>query len=191
MAHRHAKHTVRVAHHHPGRVRIRSNAFQGEGSADGVVEALRRDPAIESVEHSPITGSVLVRYVPAEIDADTILARAADTAHLVVGYDKARDPSDLTHQIIRGSKILNDAVTRLTGHRTDIRGILPLTLAGLSGYAFVTGKDRLPRWDALAFWAFSIFTQLHEEEIREATRGSTDPPGGEGPEAAGHPGATR
>lgn len=170
--------SIHLAHHHPGRVRLRSKAFLGVGSAHAALDALRNESGVEAVEHRPITGSLLVRYVPGQIHADEILARAAEAHGLVVSDEPAPDPSDLPRLVLDASRELNELVCRVTGQRIDARGVVPLGLAGLAGYSLLVKKDRLPRWDNLAYWAFVIFTQLHREEI-QAWQAATGSPGGE------------
>jgi hypothetical protein len=163
--HKENPHALHLAHHHPGRVRLRSKAFEGENTAGPALAALRSRPGIEYVEHGPITGSVLIHYTPGQIGADEIVARVADASGLCVSNEKVPDPADLTHLIIDKGRDLNALVAKVTGYHTDVRGIVPIALAGLAGYSLITQKGRLPNWDNLAYWAFSIFTELHREEL--------------------------
>lgn len=156
---------VHLAHHHPGRVRLRSKAFLGADTAAAAVEALKRKPGVHSVEHRPISGSVLVRYEPGQIEPSEIVAHAAQAQGLGVSYEPVHDPADLPRLVVEVSREFNEFVARATGYRVDARGFVPLTLAGLAGYSLLTKKDRLPRWDNLAYWAFAVFTQLHREEV--------------------------
>jgi len=159
---------LHLVHHHPGRLRIRSSAFQGRGTADAALDALARNPGVEGTEHNPITGGVLVQYKPDKVRADDILGLVAAASELIVDPGKVPDPSEVPRVVIDKARALNAYVTKLTGYRVDIRGLLSVGIAGLAGYSFLTGKRRLPRWDNLAFWAFSLFTQLHAEEIAAA-----------------------
>jgi hypothetical protein len=44
--------------------------------------------------------------------------------------------------------------------------MVPAALAGVAAYAFVAQKGkRLPRWDNLVYWSYSIFQTLHRREI--------------------------
>lgn len=191
-ASKHDSRALRLAHHHPGRVRLRSKAFEGANTADRALAALRERPGIEYVEHSPITGSVLIHYTPGQIGADEIMEDVAGAAELTISDEKAPDPSDLTHLIIDKGRDLNALVAKVTGYHTDVRGIVPIALAGLAGYSFLTQKGRLPNWDNLAYWAFSIFTELHREELaRPRCQNASPKPSKEGaPSEQGAPGAT-
>jgi hypothetical protein len=120
---------------------------------------------VERVEHNPITGGILVHYVPGQIDADEIINHVAESSGLAVSETPATDPADLPKLIIEKSRDLNAIVEKLTGFRADVRSVIPIALASLAGYSLVKRKDRLPSWDNLAYWAFAIFTELHKEEI--------------------------
>lgn len=164
------RHSLHVAHHHPGRVRLRSKAFLGEGTADAAIDVLKRQPGVQSIEHRPITGSVLVHYTPGQIDTHDILDHVARAHDLVISEEAGPDPGDLPRLVIDAGREVNDLVSRLTGYRIDVRGAVPLALAGLAGYSFLTSKNRLPQWDNLAYWAFAVFTELHREEIAETAQ---------------------
>jgi hypothetical protein len=40
-------------------------------------------------------------------------------------------------------------------------------MTAFAAVSFVVKKDRLPRWDNLAYWAYSIFVSLHPSEITD------------------------
>ena len=61
---------------------------------------------------------------------------------------------------------LNAIASELTGHKADLRSLVPAGLAALSAYAFSTSPEpRLPRWDNLLWWSYSTFLNHHREEI--------------------------
>jgi hypothetical protein len=75
---------------------------------------------------------------------------------------------------------LNAVAFELTGWRADLRSLVPAALAGAAAYSFVYGKGpRLPRWDNLLYWSYSIFSALHSKEIeRKASAAPATPPDG-------------
>jgi hypothetical protein len=166
---------LRVAHHHPGRLRLRSRAFAGDGAVEQGIRAraehaLRELGGVRGVAAAPLTGSVLVTYDPETVGPDALVDAAARAADLVVAEPTthAGDEERLVHVVIDVARELNTFTSELTGHRADLRTLVPATLAGAGVYSFVAGSEaRLPRWDTLFYWAYSVFTAVNQREIDE------------------------
>src|SRR5262245_40188792 len=112
---------LRVAHHHPGRLRLRSDAFAGQRGKDGlerVREALEKLSGVRDVSANGRTGSVLVAYDPEGVGPDTLVAAAADAANLPI-VDKRPDANEerLIDVAIDAARDLNTFVGELTHHR--------------------------------------------------------------------------
>jgi Heavy metal associated domain 2 len=160
---------LELAHHHPGRLRVRADALiEALEVVQRIRESLDALPGILSVKYTARTGSVLVEYEPGHADADDIILRIADAADVLPPLEeealrerRAR-PALLTIGVTRE---LNKLAEDLTGGRTDLRSIVPAALAGLAAVSFVSEKNRMPRWDNLLYWGFNIFTMLHRREI--------------------------
>jgi len=170
---------LEIAHHHPGRLRVRADALvDALDVVQRIRESLDAEPGILSVKYTAQTGSLLVQYEPGLADADDIILRIAEAADLDPPLDEATlrerraRPALLA---IGATRELNRLTEEVTGGRADLRSIVPAALAGLAIYSFVEEKQRLPRWDNLLYWGFNIFTMLHKREI------DGDPP----PRAAG------
>ena len=57
--------SLRLVHHHPGRIRMRADAFiDARELATRVMEALAAMPGVRGSQHTARTGSVLVEYTP-------------------------------------------------------------------------------------------------------------------------------
>jgi hypothetical protein len=144
-----------------------------------MTRALDEVPGITRVHYNPRTGSLLVEYEPGHAEPEGIVEKLATTAGLLSPFDPravkpvARPASSL----IQGVRELNGAVHELTGWRADLRSIVPAALAGAAAYSFAFGKGpRLPRWDNLLWWSYSVFASLHAQEIGRA--GAEPPPEG-------------
>jgi hypothetical protein len=169
-----------LTHHHPGRLRVRAVAFQDGDVGARVVAALEAVPGIEVVRHNPRTGSILVEYEPGLAHPEAVLARIAAAADLDPPTDdrpRGREPAIVA---IDAAREVNELVDELTGHRADLRSLVPMGMAALAAYSFVYhGDARLPRWDNLLYWSYNIFSQLHRREIEkrslasEALRGAS------------------
>ncbi|HSH39114.1 MAG TPA: hypothetical protein VK993_10035, partial [Chthoniobacterales bacterium] len=63
----------RILHAMPGRVRVHLPEWSGKGRRE-VESRLRELPGVQGVRADNVTGNVLVRFDPAAIDNDAILA---------------------------------------------------------------------------------------------------------------------
>jgi hypothetical protein len=164
---------LELVHHHPGRLRLRAEALLSDSPrATAALEAVQAMPGVAKVTHNPQTGSLLVEYEPAHIDADAIVERIAAAAGLISPFDPRaqRAPVQPSNVLIDGARDLNAVAFELTGWRADLRTIVPAALAGAAAYSFMYGKGpRLPRWDNLLWWSYSVFSSLHAKEIARRT----------------------
>lgn len=160
--------TLELVHHHPGRLRVRAEAFRADGEmGHRVREAALGVPGVKRFEHNARTGSILIEYEPGHAEPDVILAHLADAA----GVDpcteetlaRTRTPALLAVGVVQE---LNAIMSELTGQRADLRSLVPAALSALSAYSFVTSKEhKLPRWDNLLWWSYSVFMNHHRGEI--------------------------
>jgi len=163
---------LELVHHHPGRLRVRAESLRDDAArVDRVKSALDGMPGITRVVHKADTGSFLIEYEPGLAEPDAVVVRIAEVAGLMSPFDpRARKAPDRTSTaIIDGARGLNAVANELTGGRADLRVVVPAALAGLAAYSFSREKMRLPRWDNLLWWSYSIFTALHSHEIQAAT----------------------
>ena len=94
--------------------------------------------------------------------------RIAETAQLISPFDPraAKPIARPAGALIEGTRELNAIAHDHTGGRVDLRSIVPAALAGAAAYSFAFGKGpRLPRWDNLLWWSYSVFASLHAREI--------------------------
>jgi hypothetical protein len=165
--------SLELVHHHPGRLRVRAEAFRQKPEVvDKVREAIEALPGVTRLTHSERTGSLLVEYDPGFTEPDQIVAQIAEAADLTRPDDGALRPARRTPAIaaVGAARELNALSMELTGSGVDLRVLVPTALAALSAYSFVYKKDaRLPRWDNLLYWSYNIFVSLHRREIEGAT----------------------
>jgi hypothetical protein len=163
---------LELAHHHPGRLRVRADALV---DALDLVQAIRESldavPGILAVKYTAQTGSILIEYEPGHADADAIILRIADAAGLEPPLDEAELRKRRTRPAILAigaTRELNKLADEVTGGRADLRTLVPAAMAGLAVYSFMEEKQRMPRWDNLLYWSFNIFTMLHRRELDTA-----------------------
>lgn len=158
-----------VTHHHPGRLRVRSQAFADETSlAERTRDGLAPIVGVRSVTHDPRTGSLLVQYEPREIDANGILQRIETLAGVEVSSETPRRARERAKQIVDAVRKLDAAVLQLSNGQLDLRMLVPGSLAALGVYSFLkSSHTRIPRWDNLAYWAYAIFIDTHRSTVRQ------------------------
>lgn len=166
---------LRVAHHSPGRLRLRSRAFEEDGAKvllERATNALRAVAGVADVSASAYTGSVLVLYDPAKVVQDTLLATVGSATRLPVA-ERRHKPGDEEHPIdvaIDAVRSVNEFTSELTGHRADLRFLIPAALAGAGVYALATSDEPvLPRWETLLYWAYAVFSNVNGPEIGRRT----------------------
>jgi hypothetical protein len=166
---------LELVHHHPGRLRVRADAFRQKPElVTKVREAILALPGILSFTHSPRTGSLLVEYEPGFTEPDAVIESIASTANLERPDEESararrRPPASL---IVNAARELNALTMEVTGAQADLRVLVPTALAALGAYSFLynTKEARLPRWDNLLYWSYNIFVSLHRPEIDAAVR---------------------
>ncbi|MEZ4295274.1 MAG: hypothetical protein R3B70_09895 [Polyangiaceae bacterium] len=165
---------LRIVHHHPGRLRLRSRALiEREDLLGAAREALRRVLPGACVVPCAETGSLVVDYEPCETAPDAAARAAAAAAGLELDPEVACRP-ERTHaeRFVSACHALHDTAYELTGYRVEPRTLAPAALAAVSMALLAVGRgSRLPRWDNLAFWSLSLFVMLHDRDIRAARPG--------------------
>ncbi len=165
-----ARETLELVHHHPGRLRLRATVFRGlSAQAEAACAEARAMPGVSSVEHRAGTGSLLIVYEPGVAEPDAVVeavARVAGLRHQGAGVSR-RPPALLA---VGAVQELNAVTAELLGHRADLRSLVPLGLAALGAYSFAkSSEQRLPRWDNLLWWSYSIFLTHHRAEIEASS----------------------
>ena len=168
--------TLRLVHFHPGYLRVQADAFIH--SADdspvltGAKTAAEAAPGFRSWSLKPKTGSVVIEYDHGTIEADDLLKEIAKGAGLRE-IETAASRHKMTRQelvggFLDGAQGVNQAVSRLTGDRADLRELVPLGLAAASVAAMILNKNRglLPFWASSLYHSYRVFMQWHTKEVR-------------------------
>jgi hypothetical protein len=157
---------LRLVHHHPGYLRIRSGAF---------VQPKDDDPIV-AWTLNPKTGSVVVEYEPGTLDADDLLKHIAKSAGFrgVANWAGSSKTSreELVSAFLDTVQDVNQVVGQLTGERADLRELVPTALAAVSVLSFILNEDRgrLPQWSSALYRSYRIFMQWHRPEVRTRER---------------------
>ena len=164
--------TLRLVHHHPGRLRLRSEAFvDNDDTLPEVRAALEGKPGLIRVGHDARTGGLLIEYEPGLVEPDALMQRVAEALRLSpppFGREVRRRPADLAW-LVEATRRLDAATQEATGHRLELRAVVPLALIGVAITSFIAQSgQRLPRWDNLVFWSLSLGAQLYRNDFTRA-----------------------
>jgi hypothetical protein len=157
-----------IAHHHPGRLRVRTEAFLGEGpAAERTKTGLAQTPGVLSAIHDPRTGSLLVKYEPRDLDVNRLITRIGELSGLSCVTTSARTPAGTAAHIVTAVRKVDQLTESLTGGRLSLGELVPASLVAFGVYSFFKSSHaRVPRWDSLIYWAYSVFVHTHSDAVR-------------------------
>ena len=168
-----------VAHHLPGRIRLKlANVESDVALLEKVERALSAIPAVNRIRVNPITGSFVVEYDPDQYSKMLELTAKATAQNELLHFvspeaseaQKALDALQLElvdlaqHSVsadffLNAVSQINAGVKRATGNVIDLRVLLPLCL---SAYSLASDKERpSPLWVTLLIFSFNAFVSLH------------------------------
>jgi len=156
---------VRTLHVLDGRVRFGVPSIRERPDAAPVLrEKLPRLEGVDSVEVSPITGSVLICFAPDKIQPGLLFAAVVRLLDLEEELKRTPTPA-LTREIRALGGSLNRVVYDKTGGVLDLHSAVLLALVGLGVRQMVTqGGLALPAGLTLMFWAMNGFFREEESE---------------------------
>ncbi|MBV9100365.1 MAG: hypothetical protein JOZ46_12530 [Candidatus Dormibacteraeota bacterium] len=167
-----------VTHSAAGRMRVRVAGTRADRT-----RALRaahdqlRDRA--SVSTNARTGSALIAYDPAELDAAAVVAMLREADHM---FRRLEPPavrrrvdgpgSQVAHRLQGVLGGANRSVYAATQGGVDLRVLVPAAFAGLALRQLVRQGVRVrdAPWYVLAYYAFDSYMKLHDPNVREAVR---------------------
>jgi Heavy metal associated domain 2 len=170
---------VRVVHAIPGRIRLKvAQLKDNPGLAEAIHDRLMAVRGIDWVEISPRTGSVLVLYERARLDAsDSLHALSEALQPLVPGLDLVQLQSMIGREsngshgvpVLDRRRItglfgtINSGVGNVTG--VDLRVLVPVALFFLGIRSLVaTDQVRFPSWYDFLWFSFGTFLALNPLE---------------------------
>ncbi|HTR55330.1 MAG TPA: hypothetical protein VMJ10_31845 [Kofleriaceae bacterium] len=169
---------LRLVHHHAGYLRVQADAFVGSSDGRPVSAARAATEAVPGVRtwtHNPSTGSVVITYDPATIEADELVKHVANSAGLSGVENALRhrvNRLQVADAIMDAVQGVNGVVRQLAADRADLRELLPLALAVTSVASFILNEDRgrLPQWSNALYHSYRIFMHWHRPEMRGRER---------------------
>jgi hypothetical protein len=168
--------SVEILHAIPGRVRLRVAGLKRDPALAREIEGrFSADPAIQHVEASPVTGSVLIRFDPAAGPPVEFVRRFVPD-HIAAEWEVSTLPTPAAAGDVTPARGIADffrELNRRVGVRTgglDLTVLLPLALFAL-GVRGLLGSERkklaVPTWYDLLWFAFGTFLMLNRSAIEE------------------------
>ncbi len=175
-----------IAHHTPGRMRVRVPEAKGNPQLLRQMEdRLARVTGVERVESSALTGSVLILYdpklygelgrmldgsgdsaMPFELTAPKPSA-ARSRARSRRRKPSSRRRSHVAETVSDAFTELDDAIRDATDNQLDLKVLLPVVAAAF-GLMVVPRAASTPLWLTLMIFSFHSFLSLNPEESIEA-----------------------
>jgi hypothetical protein len=158
-----------IAHHIPGRIRIRLPHAKGDRAfLEQINQSIAPRPGVRYVEVNPTTGSVVIHYEASPLD-DFEQGLATHAAHedlFILDLNSHTKVSNISHSIDSGFKNLSNSFKRASDGTIDLKEIFPIALAA-AALAFLKTAEGTPLWVTLLNFSFSSYMALHEPELIE------------------------
>jgi hypothetical protein len=182
-----ARHKLHVAHHTPGRVRMKIPSAKGDAEAMAqIADSFARTPGVEKVNANPVTGSVTVHYSSArheEVHASFRASYGPDYEPPETEIDKLanniqREAEFLAEHSHTAAVIvdffarLDAGIKRHSDNYVDLKIVLAAIIVG--GTMMEVGMAAAtPVWLTLAVFSVNHMVQLHQHQLmRQAAPGA-------------------
>jgi hypothetical protein len=158
-----------IAHHIPGRIRVRLSHAKGDRAfLEQISQSIAPLPDVHRVEVNSTTGSLVIHYEASQFD-DFKKGLADHVAHedlFILDLDSHKEETNISHSIDNGIKNLSNSIKRATEGAVDLKEIFPMALAA-AALAFLKSAEGTPLWVTLLNFSFSSYMALHESELVE------------------------
>jgi hypothetical protein len=184
---KHTRHRVHVAHHTPGRVRMKIPTAKGDvRTLKKIADSFLAVPGVEKVDINPETGSLVMKYSvakphevhaslgaklgehyrPPETELDKLTDNIAREAEFLAQH------SHSAKLIVEFFTQLDGAIKRHTDNYVDLKIVLAAIIVG--GTIFEVGMSAAtPVWLTLCVFSVNHMVQLHQHQLmREAEAGA-------------------
>ena len=171
------KHRAKIAHHVPGRMRLKVDAAKGnDAMLEDIRQTLSNVPGIHDIEINASTGSVTVHYaVDAHPQMHTTIEQHQE--HFSVTHsapvtkidemskmieDEAEFLADHSHSarvVVDFCKHLDRNIKKATGNSVDLKVLVPLGLAAVT-FIEIGATAATPVWVTIGLFSMNHFIEL-------------------------------
>lgn len=190
-----AARAARIAHHVPGRIRLKILGVPAEKDYFAAVrEVIARLEGVDSVRVNASSSSIVIDYSPVDTvfhfrlkhdptvntwlrleGEDALLARVDEAVASGPHYLGAH--SRIADEILSGAERLDDSLRRASDGYLDLKLLLPLAFAMATSMRQARGRGT-PMWLSLSTFAFNSFVALHRERAEAPVVKITSPGAG-------------
>lgn len=178
--------TARIAHHMPGRMRLKVLGAPAEQEFFAMVKKVIASlKGVECVRVNAASSSIVIDYSPADTvfhfrlqddpDVNTWLRLEGDDALLACvdqavasGSHYLAGHSRLAEGIVCGAKQIDSDLRSASNGYLDLKLLLPLAFAAATSMRQARGRGT-PMWLSLGTFAFNSFLSLHRQRIDAPT----------------------
>lgn len=153
-----------IEHFLPGRLRVR---LPREADLERLVEDWKGRAGVISASASPVTGGALVRFDPAQVEAQSLLDVLGAHSLRAVPLDPAPTPTTVAEALVTATTALDAKVKQSTRGALSLGSVLPLGLVGWAASELVRGRARPLAWTSALWYAHSIFRDYNREAPSE------------------------
>lgn len=171
-------HHAHVAHHSPGRLRLKVPTAKMNAQVLHEIRLLMKNrKGVKDVSINPTTGSVLLHYDSTQWQNPEAEVRAVASVSGVFSIETEceevkgveeeaeflAEHSDFARSVVDYVKQLNQNVKRMTNNAVDLNVLVPL---GAAVYAFLELESdaATPLWLTLGIFSFNSFVSLHAKQ---------------------------
>jgi hypothetical protein len=177
------KSAAHVAHHVPGRLRLKVPGAKGNPEfLEKVKDALAPISGITEIEVNPVTGSVLVQYDPDNFHGfhdevhehasrcDLFAIHEPHVTKIDDAVDKMEQEAEFLAKRSHTARVIVDflhdcdqKVKQSTRNAVDLKVLVPLALAVYS-ITVIELTAATPMWATLGLFSFNHFLELHHHD---------------------------
>lgn len=152
-----------VVHHHPGRLRLRSELLEDEAWCAHVQRAAEALEGLRKVSFGRHSGSVLLEYEVGRCTVDQLVDAVAAALEHPELRDWDTDPArrvDPAASVVRAAETVDHALRVVSGERVGLAEVVPAAMLVGAVLSARSGEHTLvPRWDNLVMWSYSVFAE--------------------------------
>jgi hypothetical protein len=180
--HRHKRRRAHVAHHIPGRMRVK--IAEGKNNPEllaKISQSLASLKGVQAVTPNPQTGSILLQYAPeAHEDIHDHVHGVFDEhvpepprplgeiEHIADNLEREAEflanHSHFARVVVDGAKMLDREVKLATGNAVDLKVVIPLGLAAVA-FVEIGIHAATPVWVTLALFSLNHFVEMHAHDL--------------------------
>ena len=147
-----------IVHQSTGRVRFKVRARKGQDAFFKQLQSfLQKERSLDSVEISPLTGSVLI--TGQTIDVPVLAKLCEEHSFCQVRFPEL--PVPLAQRVADPIVAASQKVSQFSGGSMDVPGLVFLSALAFGAYEILRGNFRSPPWYTAFWYAFGMYSKSY------------------------------